>query len=171
MAKAVSARDVLYVLSSWKKIDTEHAKGIKGELFLISREQEELVKPILFALGIDVRFPLSVDVVKHRDLNNNVAIGYRFVGDIRKDREYAEGPLCDIMERISIASWKDPSLGRDMANIMGMRVKFEEGSSWVDHGEKSDDVVPTYEEESLLIKELQEIARSIRGGMEGQSEY
>jgi len=38
-------------------------------------------------------------------------------------------------------------------------------------GEKEDDVVPTYQADLAVIRSLQEAARSIRGGEEGQSEY
>jgi hypothetical protein len=170
MAKAVSCRDVLHVLKA-KGIWSSGALGLNKELLVISRDQEELIKPILFELGIDVRFPIKVDVMNHRDLNNNTGIGFRFVGDIRKDKAYLSSPLCDIMERISIASWHDKSLGREMANIMGMRVDFAEGADHIDHQEKADDTVPDYKESLEIIRSLQNAARSIRGGEEGQSEY
>lgn len=170
MAKAVSCRDVLHVLKAkgvWKKQNT----GISDELMLIDKNKEELVKPILFELGIDVRFPFKVDVVNHRDLNNNTGIGYRFVGDIRKDKAYLHSPLCDIMERISIASWSDKSLARDMANMVGMRVDFAEGADHIDHNEKADDTVPDYKDNLEIIRSLQKAAMEIRGGQEGASEF
>lgn len=170
MAKAVGARDVLHGLMGMGQWP-QKAKTIGDELMLIDKNKEELIKPYLFALGIDVRFPIKVDVVKYRDLTNHVDIGYRFIGDIRKDKAYITSPLCDIMERISIASWKDVSLGKEMATIQGMRVNFDEGSDWVATGEKEDDTVPTYQADLAVIRSLQEAARSIRGGEEGQSEY
>ena len=45
---------------------------------MLQPDMDAVVLPILHELGIDVRKDIYITAVKHRDLQNNVGIGYRW---------------------------------------------------------------------------------------------
>ena len=75
---------------------------------------DAIVLPVLHELGIDVRKSIHIMAVKHRDLRNNVGIGYRYYGTIRTDRQWINSKLCDLTERVAISAFSDLSLTREL---------------------------------------------------------
>ena len=89
MSRPVSFRDVI------KCLNYLGHSGI-NEIHLLPRSQDELVKPILYELGIDINKPIYIQAYKHRDMDNNIGIGFRYNGTIRTDREWVNGKHCDV---------------------------------------------------------------------------
>ena len=55
---------------------------------LFPAKDMDIVPPILHELGTDVRKDIYITAVKHRDLQNNVGIGFVTMGTIQKDRQW-----------------------------------------------------------------------------------
>ena len=159
MSKAISCRGVLYCLDYL---------GIKGynEASLLPKDMDSIVLPILHELGIDVRKDIYITAVKHRDLQNNVGIGYRYYGTIRSDRQWVNSPLCDLTERVAISAFTDLSLTRELCGLMGKTIDVStmDGAYTMDDEMNSTDfIVETYEADKKLIDELNAVAKMVRG--------
>lgn len=159
MSQPVSFRDVI------KCLNYLGHTGI-NEVHLLPKSQDELVKPILHELGIDINIPFYVQAYKHRDLDGNIAIGYRYNGTIRCDREWVTGKGCDVMERISTTAFKDLSLTRELCNLVGRQIDLSEAEgafSLQDDNDSLNLIAETYEDDYKLIQQLNNICNSIRG--------
>ena len=159
MSKPVSFTDVIKCLNH-----LGHT-GI-NEIHLLPKSQDELVKPILHELGINVNLPLRVQAYKHRNLDNDVVFGYRYEGTIRSDREWINSPGCDLMERISITSFSDLSLTRELCDLIGKAPDITEADgaySLEDETTSKELIVETYEADRELLNQLNAICKSIRG--------
>lgn len=159
MSKSISARDLLKI----------PVFAGKNEVFLITPANDKAVAPWLYALGIDTDFPVEIHANNHRDLDNNTGIGYRFVGSIRCDREYTRSPLCDIIERVAVTGFQDPSLTRELSEMMGQTVDFKTfNTGEVDEiGEEEypiSQIEVDYQETSNLINTLNGLTIVARGG-------
>lgn len=159
MAKAVSMRDVLLCL------DNLGHKNM-NEVMMLQPDMDAVVLPILHELGIDVRKDIYITAVKHRDLQNNVGIGYRYYGTIRSDRQWVNSPLCDLTERVAISAFTDLSLTRELCGLMGKTIDVStmDGAYTMDDEMNSTDfIVETYEADKKLIDELNAVAKMVRG--------
>lgn len=159
MAKAVSFRDVLLCLDNLGHKDL-------NEVMLLQPDMDAVVLPILHDLGIDVRKSIHIMAVKHRDLQDNVGIGYRYYGTIRTDRQWINSPLCDLTERVAISAFTDLSLTRELCGLMGKTIDVStmDGAYTMDDELNSTDfVIETYEADKKLIDELNAIAKQVRG--------
>lgn len=159
MAKAVSMRDVLKCLEYV-------GKGKYNEVTLLNKENDPIVIPILHELGIDVRKSIHIMAVKHRDLQDNIGIGYRYYGTIRTDRQWINSPLCDLTERVAISAFTDLSLTRELCGLMGKTIDVStmDGAYTMDDEMNSTDfIVETYEADKKLIDELNAVAKMVRG--------
>lgn len=159
MSRPVSFRDVI------KCLNYLGHSGI-NEIHLLPRSQDELVKPILHELGIDINKPIYVQAYKHRDMDNNVGIGFRYNGTIRSDRAWATGKHCDVMERISITAFSDLSLTRELCSLVGRTIDLADHDgayTMDDETDSSQFIVETYEADSKMIKHLNAICKTIRG--------
>lgn len=159
MAKAVSFRDALLCLEYLGHKDLNEVK-------LLQKDMDAIVLPVLHELGIDVRKSIHIMAVKHRDLQNNVGIGYRYYGTIRTDRQWINSKLCDLTERVAISAFSDLSLTRELCSLMGKTIDIStmDGAYTMDDELNSTDfVIETYEVDKKLIDELNAIAKQVRG--------
>ena len=113
--KTISFRDILVC---------EELSHIKNEIDLLSIENDEVMEKILAACGIDTQYSVLYIPSKHRDMQNKVSIGFMAVGDISINRKFINSPMCSTTERMVAASYTDPSLTRELANLMGGTVNF-----------------------------------------------
>lgn len=159
MSKSIGARDVLQVPS------LAHLT----EIAILHPSQDKLVAPVIHALGIDTDFPVEIHANKYRDMNGKVAIGYRFVGHLRIDRGYINSGFADTIERVAATGYSDPSLTRELAEMMGQTVDFKsfhEGET----EELSEEEFPVsmmeedYASSEDLITTLNVIVNRVRGG-------
>lgn len=159
MCKSISMRDVLKCLEYV-------GKGKYNEVTLLNKENDPIVIPILHELGIDVRKSIHIMAVKHRDLQDNIGIGYRYYGTIRTDRQWINSPLCDLTERVAISAFSDLSLTRELCGLMGKTIDVStmDGAYTMDDEMNSTDfIVETYEADKKLIDELNAVAKMVRG--------
>ncbi len=159
MAKAVSMKDVIKCLHHL-------GHGEFQEWQLLPMSMDEIVKPVLHELGINVTQPYYIKAVKHRTLDDEVHLGYRYYGTIRTDREWVNSKGCDTIERVAITSFSDLSLTRELCNLMGKMVDLTEADGSFPMQDDSivhDLIVPTYEKDSSMIKQLDDICEQVRG--------
>ena len=98
MSKAISFKDVIKCLNYL-------GHEAVSEIHLLPESMDETVKPILHELGMDITKDFYVKANKHRTLDDDIHIGYRYIGTVRSDREWVNSRGCDVMERVSITSF------------------------------------------------------------------
>lgn len=153
MSRVISFRDLQRVPALSKLSETE----------LLKIENDDLVNSALVQLGFDIAQAIYYTPSKHRDLAGDVAVGYRAVGELSGDREYMRSRLCPLIERLIWASQRDPSLAKELNNMMGGGVNLDE-DALTDSGEYLDeDIEPDYEIVSAQLRALEDIRDSIRG--------
>lgn len=138
-----------------------------NEFNLLPVEMDDITLPLLYQLGLDINDGYCIVASKHRNLQNQVVVGYRYVGEIRKDREFKHSPFCSALDRI-VAAGDDVSLKLEMANMLGTTLNYnsfsdEEDDKEATEGLLNDYLQEDYEEVSEQIKTLQKLCDDIRG--------
>ena len=158
MSKSIAFKDVI------KCLNYLGHQGI-NEINLLHPSMDEIVKPILHELGMDKDKGFYVAANKLRTMDNEVVIGYRYVGTIRSDREWINSKACDAIDVVAISSFSDLSLTEQLSELLGksltltddMYMAMDEDDSIAGH------ISETYEEDSKLIRELNNICKAVRG--------
>lgn len=138
-----------------------------NEIELLHPDRDPMMKKYLSQLGFDTDYGVLYAANKHRDMQGNVAIGFRAVGEISINRSFINSPLCSTIERIIAAGVTDQSLAQELSRMMGNSVAFI--SNDADVGSEDDDEFPEdlieldYEEVTAQIKALEAIRDIIRG--------
>lgn len=135
-----------------------------NEIELLQISNDALVNSYLRQLGFNVTRAILYVPAKHRDLQGNVGVGFRAVGEIRRDRGFLTSPLCTATERLIAASYYDMSLTKEIAKLLGNSVDLRS-----DVGDEEDSnlttelIEPDYKEVTLEILTLEKIRDRIRG--------
>lgn len=160
MSRTISFRDLLVA---------EELAHIKNEIELLAIENDALVESILKKIGFDTDYPITYIPSKHRDMQNKVAVGFMVVGEISLNRSFINSSLCSTTERLVASSYTDPSMTRELSNLMGNHINFKALIAEEGEGESdelpSDMLEPDREFVALQIKQLAEIRDMIRGTM------
>lgn len=160
MTQPVSFKDVMFVLHKYNDFLPE----VKSEFDLLPKKMDVKVYPILHGLGIDINRPITVRAYKHRTLNDEVVIGYRYEGRMRLDKEWLTGKGCGVMERISATAYTDPSLTQELCELVGSDVNINQNSLKIHSRDfPESQLSDTYKEDSDLITTLNNIALQVRG--------
>lgn len=109
--RSLSARDILLALPH-----------LKSEVALIHPKNDAEVFAVLDAVGFDTRQGVEWIVAHHRDMQNNIGVGFIAVGEYNTDPKFKN--FIDTTDRIIIAGMLDPSLGRSMEEMMGRRHQY-----------------------------------------------
>ena len=159
MSKTVSFRD-LQVCSLFKNMN---------EIEMLRLANDDTMKLVLGQIGFDTDYPITYEPSKHRCMRGKVDIGFRAVGEINMNSEFIDSPLCTLTERMIAAAYIDPSLTRELSNLMGMRVNFrtllENGSDSASKDLPEDMLEPDRDLVAKQIISLEELRDSIRGNM------
>lgn len=107
-----SARDLLLALPHYK-----------NEFDIINRANDTEVYEVLDAIGIDTLRGIGYAVNLHRDMQGKIAVGFILSGEYNRDPKYKN--FLDTTDRVILASMDDPSLGRDMIELMGRRYNYK----------------------------------------------
>lgn len=110
--------------------------------------------------------PFYVQAYKHRTLDDDIVIGYRYNGTIRTDREWANSKGCNVIERVSITAFSDLSLTRELCNLIGQGIDLSEADgayTMEDDSLSKELIVETYEADKKQIDLLNKLAKEIRG--------
>jgi hypothetical protein len=142
---------------------------IKNEIELLSLQNDALMESILGHIGFDTEYPVSYVPVKHRNMQNQVIVGFMAVGEIDMNRSFIDSPICTLTERMIAAAYTDPSLTRELSSLMGMRVNFrsllENGTDSSNEDLPEDMLEPDREYVTNQIKTLESLRDRIRGDM------
>jgi hypothetical protein len=164
MSRTVSFRDLM--------VCTKLAH-IKNEIELLSTENDAVMADILGQVGFDTEYPITYVPVKHRDMQNKVAVGFMAVGDISINRSFINSYLCSTVERMIAASYVDPSLTRELGSLMGHHVNYrsllDDDAEWSGEELPDEMLEPDRREVAALIKSLAELRDTIRGSMYNES--
>lgn len=155
MTISVSFRDVL-TIPEFNKYN---------EIQLLPVEMDSKVKPYLWQFGMDTKQSFSISAVKHRDLNDKVAIGYRYNGRLRLDKEWTTSKYCDVMQRISATAYYDPSLTVELCNLIGSTTDFNKLDADTDVNEEfpHELISEEYLKDKMLIETLNSVVTHVRG--------
>lgn len=156
MSKVLSFRDLRLV--------DELAQYTEFEL--LSIEMDDIVNFYLSKVGFDTDYAILYVPSKHRDMQGNVGIGYRAVGEVSINRNFINSPLCSTIERLIAASYEDLSCARELATLMGNTINFR-AMDGIDDGGDDDFPIeliePDYESVLSQMKLLEQIRDEIRG--------
>jgi len=159
MSKTISFRD-LQVCSFFKDMN---------EIEMLSLSNDRLMEFALRQVGFDTEYPVSYEPSKHRCMRGKAALGFRAVGEINLNRAYIDSPLCTLTERLIAAAYTDPSLTRELSNLLGMRVNFrtllENGNDSGSQDLPEDMLEPDRVFVGQQIEDLEKLRDSIRGCM------
>jgi len=158
MCKVVSLRDLRSFpeLSAYKEVE------------LINPNMDAVIKPFLHMMGIDTDYAVEYTANNHRDLNDKTGVGYRIVGEVRCDREFIHSPWCDLVDRLTVAGFHDPSLTKELSEMTNRTVDLaifseEDDTSYVDVDFTSELVEKDYIEISSVLHLMRKELLDIRG--------
>lgn len=113
--------------------------------------------------------PIQYTVSNHRNLQNQVQVGYVLRGEPSLKREHVKGPWSSLEDVLAAAYIQDPSLCRELNNMMGMSPDISMYDCREDFVDGQKDLFPSYltnpDEQLLLtqIRQLEDILFSVRG--------
>lgn len=139
---------------------------------MLSIENDEKMANYLYPLGMDVPdFPMMYLPCLHRNLQNEILMGYVVVGECRCDQAFRDSWMAGITERLMIASYSDTSLMRELAELSFKTRNMEEylnDNDSLDFDEDRalfplDQLEPSWRENEEKIAALAKILEDIRG--------
>lgn len=155
MSRVFSFRDLLLIPALSKF----------NEIQLLHPAMDETVNSFLAQLGFDLNHAILYVPAKHRDLQGKVSVGFRAVGEIAADdREYITSKLCTITERLVASAKTDPSLCRELCQLMGNSINLSDGDGPSDESDYPDDLVEKdFDNVASEIRNLEKLRDQIRG--------
>lgn len=154
MSRVFSFRDLLRI----------PALSELNEIQLLHPAMDSTVNAYLAQLGFDLNHAILYVPAKHRDLSGKVAVGFRAVGEISDNREFLTSRLCTITERLVASANKDPSLCRELCNLMGNSINLSDGDGPADEQDYPDDLVEQdFDNVASEIRNLEKLRDQIRG--------
>jgi hypothetical protein len=140
-----------------------------SEIQMLTLENDDNMAWALDQIGFDIEYPISYVPLKHRDMQGKVGLGFMCVGEINMNSSYVESSLCTLAERMIVAAYTDPSLTKELSNLMGMRVNFrsllENGTDSSREDLPDEMLEPDRELVGFQIEELERLRDHIRGSM------
>lgn len=135
-----------------------------NEIQLLHPAMDSTVNAYLRELGFDLNHAILYVPAKHRDLSGKVAVGFRAVGEISDNRAFITSPLCTITERLLAAANKDPSLCRELCQLMGNSINLGDGEASSEEVDFPDELIEgDYNAVAGEIRNLENLRDQIRG--------
>lgn len=138
-----------------------------SEFELLDPRMDDRVNYYLKRLGFDLDYGVVYVPNKHRDMQGNVGIGFRVVGEASINRRFINSPLCSLTERLIAAAYQDVSRARELAYLLGSRIYYRDtDDDYEDTSEEdfpADLIEPDCEAVMDQIKVLELMRDSIRG--------
>jgi hypothetical protein len=166
MSRVISFRDL--------RLITELAEYT--ELELVSMGMDAVVLKYLGKLGFDMEYGIVYEPALHRDLQGNVGIGFRAIGEISCNRNFINSDLCFPYERLIAAAHSDMSLAYELGTLQGTYLDYksfhelEGGADFEDSDEfDKDDIEPDYETVKSQIEALYAVRDNLRGNVYNES--
>lgn len=137
------------------------------EIELLNPENDSMVFGYLAKLGFDMDYGIVYEPSKHRDMQGNVGVGYRVIGELDINRNVVSSYLCSMEERLAVAAYLDPSFIMEISPLLGSRIDHKsflgEDSDPVTDDTLIDYTEPDYESVSSQLDALRAIRDNIRG--------
>lgn len=142
-----------------------------NEVELLHPSMDGIVNECLEQLGFNTSAGVEYIPNNHRDMQGNTGVGFRAVGTMDTAAAFLGTSMATMEDRILAAFFKDPSLAREMAQMLNASVAFgDEVRMFEDEEEFPEELMePDYEEVSEELKKLEALRDSIRGPMYNES--
>lgn len=136
-----------------------------NEIQMLHPTNDELMLTYLDKIGMDCEYAVEYLPSKHRNMQNNVVLGFQAVGELQCGLAFVNSVFCSTVERIAIASYQDRSLTQELAGMMNNTLDF---NSFNDDGiEEEGGMLDQLEEDwsqvDAQIRQLIEIRDFLRG--------
>lgn len=157
MSRVISFRDLRLIpeLSQFNEVELLHPVN------------DARMAKYLEVLGFNTDAPVEYVPNNHRDMQGNVGVGFRAVGTINTASEFLTTRMASMEDRLMATFFKDPSLARELAQMLNTGVNFNDDHLVFDDEDEAEEeyIEPDYEEVSAELKALEELRDSIRGSM------
>ena len=87
------------------------------EFEIVQIKNDSIVAKYAHECGIDTDFPVMYIANKHRNLRDQIVVGYRLCGEVRIDNEFRNSNRSSITDRLVMTSYTDPTLMVEVAEL------------------------------------------------------
>lgn len=145
-----------------------------NEVEMLHIDMDDTINSILAEIGFDVDYGITYFPAKHRNLQNNVLIGYMASGEVSINRKHLTSVYADLTDVLIASSYQDTSLTKELANLSGLSRSYDNNQESDDYGDGQQDMPPNQLEEDWediekQIRQLEELRDFIRGPQMGES--
>jgi hypothetical protein len=91
----------------------------------INPQNDALIAPYLKVLGFDLDYPIEYIPSQHRNLQGQVVIAYRIVGEVDINSNFLASSYATPEDRIIAAGYKDMSLANEMSRSLSTSKDFQ----------------------------------------------
>lgn len=149
-------------------------KGL-NEVMLLHPSMDSKVIPYLWEMGLNYKKGYEVVAFKHRNLQNDVVIGYMYSGEIRTDNEFRNSKMCSSIDRVIMSAKRDFSLTKELCTMLGGGLHYGKFQEVEDDDADGTQYLAKdlYEEDYIEVKNqlatLRDVAYNIRGSQYNES--
>lgn len=139
-----------------------------NEVEMLHISMDDKINAILAEIGFDVDYGITYFPAKHRNLQNNILIGFMAAGEVSINRKHLTSVYADLTDVLIASSYSDTSLTKELANLSGLSRSYDNNQESDDYGDGQQDMPANQLEEDWediekQIRQLEEIRDIIRG--------
>jgi len=130
----------------------------------IDPKNDKLIAPYLKMLGLDLDYPIEYVPSQHRNMQGDVVIAYRIVGEVEINDSFLSGPFATAEDRMIAQGYQDLSLANDMAKQLTTGRNYGEDDEGL--SEKGFPPELTMDNETMVamqIEILKDLLLAVRG--------
>lgn len=87
---------------------------------MLQLRNDNLMLKHLHTVGLDLDYGFAYVPSVHRNMQNKVVTSYRVCGDVRCDRNWRNGPMSSLTDRMVAAGFTDVSLAEELGMLTGL---------------------------------------------------
>lgn len=145
-----------------------------NEVQMLSIDMDDKINAILAEIGFDVDYGITYFPAKHRNLQNNILIGFMASGEVSINRKHLTSVYADLTDVLIASSYSDTSLTKELANLSGLSRSYDNNQESDDYGDGQQDMPANqleedWEDVEKQIRQLEEIRDIVRGPMLNES--
>lgn len=111
-----------------------------NEVQMLSIDMDDTINAILEEIGFDVDYGITYFPAKHRNLQNNILIGYMASGEVSINRKHLTSVYADLTDVLIASSYSDTSLTKELANLSGLSRSYDNNQESGDYGDCQQDM-------------------------------
>lgn len=143
-----------------------------SEQELIKPENDQLMAKYLYKIGMNCyNAPWNYFASFHRNLRDEVVLGYTVYGDVRNDEEFRESVMYSMTHRLINVGYESPDLLRELSELNYKTRDFEsalQDMDSIDFDEKRalfpvDQMEPDWQDREAQVKALNDLLLEVRG--------